>query len=554
MAYPRTAYPSNGYSYGPAPYYYYATSTSAEKPAPLMFMHSQQGLPTVSSQVSSASSPSSRDIQTGNSSLAAPPNLPPRLRQTSSTENESTSQTPTAQTSGQPPATNGRRHRSILPRGMSDYYSPFPPPPLMATPPGVLYPYAPAVHQPIPIAYNIRPPDDMELLAFQQQFMGMPPPPLVWSSSQAPLSSSGHPQFASYIMGEMPPPYLFNNSPVIDSASSYLNPEAAEWVPSQTDDDSSDNNIILDDEINFPPLNGTNAAVPPAPMPTMIAKERPEDTVEPAATPIDPSATKTNMDTALITDTTDTSASASNLKTEPTSTLPSSSSSSSQDDNSTHDKTKPASVTKVASASYSNIILQTAENHKAVKNPPANSQAPRRPQATNQLPNQAISNDRIKKQQRPPVSASSFHNSDARRRQPVSTTNQALSRSSQSSEVNGLPKQSTQPSTDDWIEVKSKKTKKFDRNINDVPPEKFTPDEHVQKSASPPLSFTSTGDNVTTPFTSEDDFDDKESTEISVIIDKADSHDYSQVIIDDIHRRLDNDERLMIMMRGCPGN
>ena len=31
------------------------------------------------------------------------------------------------------------------------------------------------------------------------------------------------------------------------------------------------------------------------------------------------------------------------------------------------------------------------------------------------------------------------------------------------------------------------------------------------------------------------------------------SNDYNQNIIDDIHARLDNNEKLLIIMRGCPG-
>ena len=31
------------------------------------------------------------------------------------------------------------------------------------------------------------------------------------------------------------------------------------------------------------------------------------------------------------------------------------------------------------------------------------------------------------------------------------------------------------------------------------------------------------------------------------------SNDYNQLILDDIHARLDNNERLLIIMRGCPG-
>ena len=90
--------------------------------------------------------------------------------------------------------------------------------------------------------------------------------------------------------------------------------------------------------------------------------------------------------------------------------------------------------------------------------------------------------------------------------------------------------------------------------INDNSSEKLISDEQIHKSVSPPLSLTSTGENTTTTtFTSEDDFDEKDNHDLVIIMNNDISNDYNHIIIDDIHRRLDNNERLLIIMRGCPG-
>ncbi|CAF5132669.1 unnamed protein product, partial [Rotaria socialis] len=66
----------------------------------------------------------------------------------------------------------------------------------------------------------------------------------------------GYPPYLPYSIYDQSA-YMYNNSLTMNSNSSLLNPEAAEWVPPITDNDvsSSDNNILIDDEINFPPLN-----------------------------------------------------------------------------------------------------------------------------------------------------------------------------------------------------------------------------------------------------------------------------------------------------------
>jgi hypothetical protein len=500
----------------------------------------------MSSQQSSSSSlsPTSRDNQTGNSTTVSPQNLPPRLRQTSTNENESNSQisstsqpTPSTTTT----TTNGRRHRSILPRGSNNYYSSHPPPPLMATPPGVLYTYPPAVHQPGHIAYNIRPPDELELLAFQQQIMNLPPAPILWPPSMpTALSSHVHPHFPAYSMNGLPPSaYIFNNSTTIQSENSFLNPEAAEWIPSRNDNDSSsDNQILIDDEINFPPLNSTTYNNTQTTTVTINAK----DSIEENAEQVDNSSelilttNNTNDNPPISTDNSNIS-SQSNLKIESTNI-----SSSSQDDN--NNKVLSSFPIKITPMTYSTIISQTSENNKLNKN---NNNEHRPQQLTNQLPPR----NRTTKQQQQTQIASS--NLNSRRHQPFNN-NRNITRNFLSSETNSLPKQQpASPISDDWIEVKSKKTKKFDRNINDNFSEKLILDEQIHKSLSPPLSLTSTGDNTTTTFTSEDDFDEKDNNDLVIIMNNDLSNDYNRIIVDDIHRRLNNKERLLIIMRGCPG-
>jgi hypothetical protein len=543
MPYHRPAYYIHDQSYGPAPYYYYPAppppSVSIEKPAPLMFISTQQ----------SSSSSASRDSQTGNSTPVSPQNLPPRLRQTSTTENDPNSQVPSttsssSSTTAPAPTTNGRRHRSILPRGSSNYYSPHPPPPLMATPPGVLYTYPPTVHQPGHIAYSIRPSDEFELLALQQQMMNLPPGSILWPPPPTGLSPHGHPLFPPYsINGPLPPPpstYLFSNATMTQSTNSFLNPDAAEWVPpSNGNDSSSENQILIDDEINFPPLNSATNSI----QTLANTKDSNEDNSEPIDNATETTSTNTNTlnDTPSISTDNSNISSQSNTKTE----LPTNSSSSQEDTNKSSIKNTPIT--------YSTIISQTFENNKSNQINHHNQQRSQQ-QSTNHAHNQLPPRDRTAKQ-RPPIATSS---SNARRRQPLTNNNHRnITRNPITSEQNSLPKQ-PQPSsteiTDDWIEVKSKKTKKFDRSIPENITEKLISDEPIPKSLSPPLSLTSTGDNTTTTtFTSEDDFDEKDNQDLVIVVNNNLSNDYNQTIRDDIYRRLNNNEKLFIIMRGCPG-
>ena len=212
----------------------------------------------VSTQQSSSSlSLSSCDSQADKSTTVAPQNLPPRLQQTSPTENESNFQVSTTSQSGSSSSivTNGRRHRSVLQRGNGIYHSSHLPPPLMSTPPGILYTYPPVIHQPAHIAYNIHSTDELELLACQQQMMNQPTTPLLWLLPS--MVSHHHPQFSSSSLSELPTEYLLNSAASFQLTNSFLNPKADEWIPLANDNSSSslsDNNVY---EINFPPLNST---------------------------------------------------------------------------------------------------------------------------------------------------------------------------------------------------------------------------------------------------------------------------------------------------------
>ncbi|CAF0881899.1 unnamed protein product [Rotaria sordida] len=579
MPYHRSSYYTNGHPYGPAPYYYYSIPPSLfEKPTPLMFIPTLQP----SSSSSSSSPSSSRDNQNGNSTTISPQNLPPRLRQTSITENESnlqvSSTTLPSTSSSSLTTTNGRRHhhyRSILPRGSSNYYSSHLPPPLMATPPGVLYTYPPTVHQPGHIAYNIRPVDEFEYLAFQQQMMNLPPTPLLWPPPpppSTPITSHGHPYFPSYPINELPSPsaYMLNNTTMTQSTNSFLNPEAAEWIPLHNDNELSsrdnNNNILINDEINFPPLNSTTINNSQTISNVNNHIENDSEQIDasseiPSTNNNNNNSDNTNDISQIQTDNSNILSSQSNSKIESTNT---STSSSSQDDN--NNKPLSSSPIKITPITYSTIISQTSENNKTNKtNTNTQQQQRRQPQqqSTNHIHNQLPPRDRTTKQQQQQrtqnnISSTSFSNTNSHRRQSFNN-NRNNNRNILSSETNSLPKQQQQQPqiNDDWIEVKSKKTKKFDRVINDNSSEKLILDEQIHKSVSPPLSLTSTGENTTTTtFTSEDDFDEKDhiNNDLVIIMDNHVTNDYNQIIVDDIHRRLDNNERLLIIMRGCPGS
>ena len=75
----------------------------------------------------------------------------------------------------------------------------------------------------------------------------------------------------------------------------------------------------------------------------------------------------------------------------------------------------------------------------------------------------------------------------------------------------------------------------------------------MHKSCPSPLSITPTCDDRTTTFASEDDFDDKDNSGRAITVNSNVTNDYNQTIVDSVHRRLDNNERLLIIMRGCPG-
>jgi hypothetical protein len=361
----------------------------------------------------------------------------------------------------------------------------------MATPPGVLFPYPPTIHQTGHIAYNIRTPDELELLAFQQQFMNLSPP-VIWP----PPPTTAYPHFPSYSMYG-PSPYMYNNSSPNNSNDSSLNPEAAEWVPIQTDTDisSSDNTILIDDEINFPPLN-TNR------IEENNCEQKPDINLN------NNTDNNTKTDSIIIPN-----------------------SSSSQDDNNKH----LSSSSKLTTITYSTVILQTPDRNKSNKNSNNNN---KQYQRQNHLPTKQRTQIRVSK------------DVSSRRRQPPSNRNIPSTE---------IPKQQQQQqSTDDWIEVKSKKTKKFDRSLNDFSYEnssqKLVSDEQIHKTLSPPSSLSSIGDNTTATCTSEDE--ELSDNKLVMIVENktiTTTTDYNQIIVDDIHRKLDNGERLLIIMRGCPG-
>ena len=551
----RAVYFTNDQPYGAMPYYYYPPAGSLEKPAPLMFISTQSppGASSAPIQMSSSSSSSStRENPPGNSTSVSPQNLPPRLRQASTAENEPTAPAASSSSSSQTTVplapVNGRRHRSILPRAYANFYSQHPPPPLMATPPGVVYSYPPIVHPAGPIAYNIRSADELEYFAYQQQCLGLPPP-VVWSpASQASLSSNGLPTFAPYPMAGLPGGYMFNNPLFVQSTSSALNPEASEWVPSFSDPevDPNENQILLDDEINFPPLNGAAAQNPPAG--TVAVKDHPEAHAEPSDSPVENNPVKDHANVSSPVDATPV-LSVSNSKVEATVT-----SISSQEETNTSKPALSASPSKPTPITYSTVILQTSDNHKATKTNTPTNPTQRRQQSSNPQINQLPSKDRPIQASQPQQQRTSgpTQSSNSRRRPPAKINGNA-SRMVSSSEASSVAKQQPPTVTDEWIEVKSKKTKKFDRITNDMGSERLIADEPVQQSASPISSLSSAGENTTTPLTSEDDFDEKDHRIVPVVTDNDVPTDYNQTIIDDVRRRLNQKELLLIIMRGCPG-
>ena len=502
VPYQRPPFYANGHPYGPAPYYYYQLAAGNEKPTPLMFISTQA--------TAGAENP------TGGSTTVSPQNLPPRLRQTSVSESDATTQPP-ATTTTTTTTSASRRHRSILPRPSGNYYSSHPPPPLMATPPGVVFSYPPAVHQAGHIAYNIRTPDELELLAFQQQLMNAPAPqPVFWPP---PMS---YPPFTPYGPYESDA-YVLNHGHSLDSNGSFLNPEAAEWVPIRF---GHDDPIRIDDEINFPPLN------------THRLDEHGVEQRKSLDAASDADATKNKEATDS-----------------PTKAVDSTTNKVSFDQ-------KSAAPSKSSSVTYSTVILQASDGTKSSRtdhgHPPPSR---RQPPPSNPVHGSLPPRDRPMKQQRMPATASK----EKAARRPTLPTHPSETRN-----VPGVDTSKPQAQvTDDWIEVKSKKTKKFDRSGNEYPFEstshasaKLVSEEPTLSKVSPPLSTSSlcsTADN--TPTTASTSDDDDEFTNIhdsglgiaAEVQSVARENDCNQAIIDEIHERLETNERLLIIIRGCPG-
>lgn len=509
----RPGYYSNGLQYGSMQYYYYPQTNSVDKPTPLMFIPTPSplgsGTAQTSSQVSSTVSSSSRENQTGNSTTNSPPNLPPRLRQTSTTENENhsnattgasnnnttTNTTSTTQSSTSHPTTNGRRNRSIFPRGYPSFYAQHPPPPLMATPPGVLYPYPPVVHPAGPIAYNIRSTEDLEYFAYPQQFVPLPPAPLLWTStSQTGLPTAGPAPYPGYPMADLSTGYIYNNTAMIPPTMTSLNPEAAEWVPTfqENSSESSETPIQLDDEVSFPPLNGSVGHTVPSSVNHNAKDTRNEDINESSTeVPLENSVTKNDTEESTEVSEPSTTTSVPTENKVETVTVPTSS----QEQTTNSSLTKPTVVTaptKATPVPYSTVISQTSDNQKSTKtNHQSATVAARRAQ-------QAVKDRSSKPVQpvrgNPPVApapvvpASQTNN---QRRQPVKTNTNG-SRNLPSPQFNAPPKQQQQqqipPSptvSDEWIEVKSKKTKKFDRFTAENSSEKISIEEPIHQTISP---------------------------------------------------------------------
>ena len=398
----------------------------------------------------------------------------------------------------------------------------------MTTRPGVLFHYPPAFHQPSHIAYNIRTPEEVELLAFQQHVMNMSSP-LIWSPSTT------YPHFLPYSVYEQLP-YIYNNSSTINLNSSLLNPEAAEWIPTctYTDVSASDDNILIDDEINFPPLNSNR----------IEENNSEQQTQTDSLSKIEPINNSDGDDISAV----------SKIDSKMTNL------SSSQDEN------KCSSSSKLTTVTYSNVILHTPDEIKVNTNLNSNNQSQRCQQhLSNHINTQLSQRNRAVKQQRTQISSSKVI-SFGHRHPPSNQNNPNEIRNLLSMETS----KQQQRITDDWIEVKSRRTKKFDRSINDTQHEnssalsqKSVLDERTSETLSTPSSSLSpTSDNAIGTVTSEDDddkddFNNRYNNKLVAIVENTTisttATDYNQHIVDDVHRRLENDERLLIILRGCPG-
>lgn len=501
----RSSYYSSGSHYAGFPYYYYPPMVPFhEKPPPLMFIPTPITTATDTSNTSTA--------------ISSTQNLPPRLRQGSATENEPTTQSttsPQANTTNQNQnsTTNQRRHRNLLGKTNYHYCPQHLPPPLMATPPGVVFTYPPG-H----IAYNIRSADDADFYPYQQPFTNVPTngPPLVWSTI-----SPYHPAYPAYsAYGASTYPYTMMTT--VDSNGSLLNPNAAEWRPSTTytDDSTAETNILIDDEINFPPLQNAK--------PDESSNEQ----------DIQPPPTKDVEATHI------SSANVSSVEENKSSTIP---------------KSMPIS--------YSTVISQTADTNKASKIETNTTTSQIRKQISS-VANSTTQNvqtntkERTGKMRQRNSQTSTKETTNGRRNglSATSRSQQASSKDANSIDTTKLQTTTTTVISDDWIEVKSKKTKKYDRPMNgtfveDIPMEEKTVIS-TEEIHSPVSSVESTVDNTTISSNSEDDEDslNRNDSGVGMTVDNnQNKQNFNRTVIDDIHHRLGRKERLLIILRGCPG-
>ncbi|CAF1049600.1 unnamed protein product [Didymodactylos carnosus] len=501
-------------------------------------------------------SPTSRSTD---SSTALPTNLPPRLRQTSYNEDENN-----IRAEQQQQTAVGRQRRSILTRLIN--FLPHPPQPLMSAPPppGLLFPFHPVFHPsqpPTHIAYNISsPPINGSTRAFgPEDYLQYQP---------QPLTSSLLPQFNS---------------------ASLLNPDAPEWVPSLPTANLNElpTNTTTDIAVNqetFPELKSTVEQLQ-----TDTGNEKNNQTDNETRTTTDHEKGLTTM-----------------ISTSPVNLpLPSASSSSSQESttlvkvvNKNLDSQSENHIKSSFTISYSDIIAaQTSQD---------NQQHPTRQSTFNKTKMNNNNNNYRRQPQHlalPPrdrqrqwfgsANPSNNNNNNNTRHQ----SNTTSLNNKKNEKENGVQ---VQHPPNDWIEVRSKNKKKFDRTgsgiedfwkmDNEQPQQLSLRTETVdtfqlisstEKEPSALLSAelnnivvvsktsTKLSDEEksvshcsSSNITSEDEQEqlevvkngEKEENKQEDISEEMTVIDYDRQTIQNVKKMLENGGKLLIIMRGCPGS
>ncbi|CAF0919127.1 unnamed protein product [Didymodactylos carnosus] len=535
------------------PYFYYQSPPLPTTPMDIRFSREQHPPPLPLMFIT----PSSRSPD---SATTLPTNLPPRLRQTSYNEDENGNRPEQQQQ-----INGGRPRRNVLPRFIS--FSPHPPQPLMtATPPaGLLFPFHPAFHpnQPLThIAYNIS------------------SPPI------NALRSYGSDDYLQYHMQPSLPASLLLQS----NSISLLNPDAPEWIPASSMEDLnelSENTTpdITVDQENFPELKSTNELVR-----TDLVNQKNYQTIDEESSTI-----SDHEKEILITS-----------NTSPVDQLlPSTSSSSSQESTSLvkHVNTNQNSqlqnhIKSSRTISYSNIIAaQTSQS---------NQQQPRKSTFNKTKVNNNSNNNNYRRQ--PQHFALPPRDRQQQRFGPSNPNNKNKNDSSRRL-INNIKHEKenvVQNLPDDWIEVRSKSKKKFDRTgsttediwkmDDDQSKQRSTPAKTSDISKSSPPTQTkqeespllvSTQQNNTVMITktsikSSDEEksvspsrspnttseDEQEQNEIEIVVENGEKEeseqeeinedttiiDYDRQTIQNVKRMLENGDKLFILMRGCPGS